>query len=306
MDLLADAVAMSDQYRDEIGRVSEARLLPGDEDTACRELITSKGHFVLKAYSDGDRCSTEISMLTQCRREGIPVPTLARTNRNLLSGAIGDIHYIVTRFIEGSLLPKYTHDSVSVVGRTLGAIHGIHLSTVQDPYYYTYEVFQNAVAKMRNEMGDISPLVHAGLEAAERIAKVSLPKHVTHCELRPRHLIQASNGEVYVLDFERAALEPRPFDLSRCFLFFCTRSRNAVDYGLCNTMYSEYCRSVVFSNEEKRVLYDYTLYNCALSLFQHSMLKAGPQSAKAVRFKAAMIQLTEDGPGRFNESVAPR
>ena len=61
MDLLADAAAMSDQYRNTIGPVSVTKHLPGDEDTACRELMTSEGHFVLKAYSDRDRCGTEIS-----------------------------------------------------------------------------------------------------------------------------------------------------------------------------------------------------------------------------------------------------
>ncbi len=220
---------MSDQYRNTIGPVSVTKHLPGDEDTACRELMTSEGHFVLKAYSDRDRCGTEISMLTQRRREGIPVPVLARTDTNELFGAIGDVYFLVTKFIDGSLLPKFSHDSARIVARTLGAIHRVQLSSVKNPYYYTNEIFQKLMADKRNQLSEIAPLVDAGLEAGDRLAKVSMPKHVTHCELRPRHLIQAPNGAVYVLDFERTALEPRPFDLSRCFLFFCVRTRLALD-----------------------------------------------------------------------------
>ena len=226
------------------------------------------------------RCGTEISMLTQCRREGIPVPVLARTDTNELFGAIGDVYFLVTKFIDGSLLPKFSHDSARIVARTLGAIHRVQLSSVKDPYYYTNEIFQKSMADKRNQLGEIAPLVDAGLEAGDRLAKVSMPKHVTHCELRPRHLIQAPNGAVYVLDFERTALEPRPFDLSRCFLFFCARTRLSLDNSLYNSIYREYRLSTNLSDEEKGLCTITLCIIVGLIYFSTLCSKAAPQASR--------------------------
>ena len=274
------------RYRRTLGDVTALEPLPGGVRNTCHLVHAGGGkRFVVKTYwqSNGLDCAVEAAALQRLAAANVAVARIAPSDRGKLFEAWSGRSSLMLEFIDGKT-PLAGGATLFTIGRLMAQIHAVPPGEITRRHY--------ADLRRLNELRHTAPDSHRALiaRAAEAVLPVdglALPKVLSHTDLHRWNLL-ALDQQIFAIDFEHAALEPRPFDLARAILF-SHEDGDCFDREIADAVLSGYA-SGQLSSEERSALPIYMVLACAHWLLSEL---SKPEAETVRREPARIAQLLE-------------
>ncbi|WP_316207621.1 aminoglycoside phosphotransferase family protein [Bradyrhizobium sp. SZCCHNR3118] len=174
----------------------------------------------------------EDRLLSECaRKSGVRTPNGPWLEGESTCGTI-----VARPLIAGVALPDLTPGiwpAATCLGGTLRRIHTAELPNVRRGFFYSGVINRSREMRAKidaavNEMADTSDHVRLLREAVNRIDSIGFhqrelnrsPVSMVHGDYTPSNIL-LSNGDIYVLDWEKACVGPTYSDLAQALFYFC-------------------------------------------------------------------------------------
>lgn len=245
-------------------QVDSVLALPGGICNSTIIVSGPQGDFAMTFLDAHSRASAGrlSKLLPYLHDQGIPVPEVIRTPNGSTIGTYKGIPVMMKRFVDGIPMDPFPPSQSVHVGALLARLHGIEL-----PQYVPESLRRIPsdweMILIGHNCDDLRALIYDALDSQHTWQ--DLPKGLIHGDIFPDNLLLSTSGEITIIDWDTASIEPRVLEIGMSFIGLC-RHDNSLDVNQMQELIKGYEVVSPLSVEEKQGLREATMYaNAVLS-----------------------------------------
>ena len=244
-----------------LGPVKDFHPLEGGSSNSNFLLITKKGNFVLTICEDRtiEQVRPLMELLQHLEAHNFHTSKVLKSRSGEFLLEIDNKPVYLKSYIEGLVPRKLSLTSLSYLGKMIAKLHKIQIfDSIPDAYAYWSNYFTEVYTPSSSH--PYMDWLNQKSQFLEEHLPNDLPRGLVHGDIFTDNLVEGTQGQLTIIDFEAVSHSPFIFDIGMALIGVCSE-KNTISLRKAKALIKGYRQEREFNQMEKNSLKLFTIYS---------------------------------------------